>query len=199
MANNYWIAQQKKNAYKNKLLKMYPELLDESGIYVLTRLDEMGLKYSYVGQSLHCLSRVAEHLLGYTQHIDRSLKAHKLYSADNIFGWKVEYFPCEIKDLDECEHCFILKYANAGYQMLNKTAGKQGEGKVGIADNQGGLGYRKGVEYGYQKAIKEIKEYFDKYLDFEIKNVGSRKKGGDYKEIFIKKYNEFAELLKGKE
>lgn len=57
---------------KKKLLKLFPTLTDDSGIYVLRR-EEDGIKYAYVGQSIHCLSRLAEHLVGY-QHIDLSIK-----------------------------------------------------------------------------------------------------------------------------
>ena len=79
--------------------------------------------------------------------------------------------------------------------------GGQGQGKVGINDDQTTKGYRQGVAFGYQKAIKEIKEYFDKYLQFNIKreNKAYKKNGYDFKEIYIKKFNEFKELLEGNE
>lgn len=36
---------------KKCLLKVNPDLDDSSGIYFLTRIDENGIKYAYVGQA----------------------------------------------------------------------------------------------------------------------------------------------------
>lgn len=60
---------------KQRLLEVDPGLDDESGIYFLTREDEQGFRYAYVGQAVHILTRLAQHLSGYEQHIDRSLKS----------------------------------------------------------------------------------------------------------------------------
>ena len=45
------------NFYKKELLKLNPKLNNESGIYIYTRTDEDGIKYFYVGQSVHILDR----------------------------------------------------------------------------------------------------------------------------------------------
>ena len=58
---------------KMKLLTVNPKLDDNSGIYFLTREDENEIKYAYVGQAKHILTRLVQHLVGY-QHIDLSLK-----------------------------------------------------------------------------------------------------------------------------
>lgn len=58
---------------KKRLLEVNPKLDEESGIYFLTRIDENGFKYAYIGQAVHILTRLAQHLVGY-QHIDLSLK-----------------------------------------------------------------------------------------------------------------------------
>ena len=53
MATNYrqLFAMQKK--YETMLKKVNPNLNNDSGIYVFTRVDENGFKYAYPGQSLH--------------------------------------------------------------------------------------------------------------------------------------------------
>ena len=45
----------------------------------------------YIGQARHLDERLASRLSGYEQHIDRSLKAHGLYSENNPYGYKVNF------------------------------------------------------------------------------------------------------------
>lgn len=113
---------------KQRLLFINPKLNEQSGIYFMTREDEQGIKYAYIGQAKHILSRLAQHMTGY-QHIDLSLKKHGLISNSNMCGWNVNFlnFPEEL--LDEKEQYYIKKYALGGYQLRNKTAGGQGSGK----------------------------------------------------------------------
>jgi hypothetical protein len=154
-------------ANKERILQVCPDCPERSGIYFLLR-EENGFKYAYVGQAHHLLSRLAGHLSSY-QHIDLSLKKHKLYSEENPTGYKVFYIECPADKLDELEQHYIKKYANAGYQMRNKTSGSQGEGKQGIASNKQSKGYFDGVEQGKKKASKFIAELFDKHLVFDTK------------------------------
>ena len=200
MANKYWIAQQKLNGAKKRWLKLYPSLPDRTGIYILTRVDEKGFKYCYVGQAKRILTRLAQHLLNY-QHIDLSLKAHKLQGEKGVeYGWHVDWFECLENELDKYEQEYILTYANMGYQMRNKTQGGQGQGKVGLGEQKASKGYYDGLKQGYKNAIRDVKEYFDKYLDYNTKlNKNCHKKNGDIKEIVIKKFYEFGALLEGKE
>ena len=167
--------------------EIYPELDHYTGIYVLTRQDENGFKYSYIGQAKDVLRRLGQHLTGY-QHIDLSLKKHGLNGA---FGWKIkEIIKCTEDQLDEAEQVYIKKYANLGYQLRNKTSGSQGEGKDGLdVEHKPSKGYYDGVEYGYNKAIKEIGILFDKYLDAVIK--------GDSNKIKERKLEEFLHLIRG--
>ena len=167
--------------------EIYPELDHYTGIYVLTRQDENGFKYSYIGQAKDVLKRLGQHLTGY-QHIDLSLKKHGLNGA---FGWKIkEIIKCTEDQLDEAEQTYIKKYANLGYQLRNKTSGSQGEGKDGLdVEHKPSKGYYDGVEYGYNKAIKEIGILFDKYLDAVIK--------GDSNKIKERKLEEFLHLIRG--
>ena len=86
---------------KAKIRKAFPTITDDCGIYILTR-EEDGIKYAYIGQSLHVWTRLAEHLAGY-QHIDLSLKKHGFYSVDNPTGYNVWQIFCAKDKLDEKE------------------------------------------------------------------------------------------------
>ena len=195
MANNYWRAKMIQETNKKRWLKVNPILTDKSGIYILTRVDENGIKYAYVGQAKNILSRLAQHLAGY-QHIDLSLKKHKLYSEQNPYGWKANFVYCDIEKLDEFEREYIKEYAKSGFQLRNKTSGGQDNGKVGIDDNKPSKGYYDGLKQGYQNCLKEIREYFDKYLIFLMRrDEECFKKNGEVKEIYKKKWQEFKELL----
>ena len=199
MASNYYRAMMIQENNRKRWLKVNPNLTECSGIYILTRTDENGFKFCYVGQAKHILTRLAQHLAGY-QHIDLSLKSHKLYSDKNPYGWKVEYLMATEDKLDELEQREIKHYANLGYQMRNKTIGSQGKGKVGLNENKAPKGYHDGLKQGYKNAIRDVKEYFDKYLVFlPIRNEKSLKKDGDLKEIYKKKLSDFRELMEGKD
>ena len=112
---------EKKN--KDKFLKLNDKLNDNSGIYILTRIDENNIKYAYIGRAKHILTRLAQHMVGY-QHIDLSLKKHGLYSDINNYGWNVNSINCDESDLDDKEKYYIAEYANKGYQLRNKTCPK---------------------------------------------------------------------------
>lgn len=154
---------------KQRLLLINPKLNEQSGIYFLTREDEQGIKYAYIGQAKHILSRLAQHMTGY-QHIDLSLKKHGLISNSNMCGWNVNFlnFPEEL--LDEKEQYYIKKYALGGYQLRNKTAGGQGSGKKQIDDYRPGKTYRQGVEQGVKNASRDVARLFEKHLNVSAKN-----------------------------
>lgn len=158
---------EKKN--KEVLLKINPNLDDESGIYFLTRTDENNINYFYIGQAKHILSRLAGHMTGY-QHIDLSIKKRKFYSKDNPYGWKINFIHYPEKKLDEWEKYWILEYTKRGYQCrYNKTAGGQGEGKGKINEYKPSKGYRDGLEQGRKNLAKELKDIIDKHLIVSIK------------------------------
>lgn len=186
----YEIIKAKEAAYKKRLLKVNNKLNENSGIYILTR-EYAGFKFAYIGQAKHILTRLAQHLMRFEQHIDKSLAVHGLYSETNKEGWKVDFIEYDESLLNEKEQEYILKYANAGYQLRNKTAGSQSNGKIGINDNKTSKGYRDGVKKGKFDAIKSIRNYFDKYLNYVIKGKPTK--------IKIKKMEEFSELLEGTE
>ena len=154
---------------KERILKVCPNVGEESGIYILTRV-ENDFRFGYVGQAKHILTRLAQHLSGY-QHIDLSIKKHGFYSSDNLTGYKIDFFLSF--NLDEMEQKYILDLANSGYQLSNKTGGSQGCGKFGIAENKPSKGYHDGLQQGYKNAQKEIAPLFEKWLKI---NFDSSKK-----------------------
>ena len=190
MANKPNFAQIKAIEEKNKrrFLALNPSLTEQSGIYILYR-EENGIKFAYVGQAIHLIDRLVSHLMGYDQHIDKSLKKHKLYSKDNQTGWQIKFFNCTVDKLNILEQQTILDYATAGFQMLNKTSGSQGAGKFGITENKSHKSYRDGVKYGKIATLRQIKKYFDIYIEAVIKEPTSK--------IKQRKLQEFMELLNG--
>lgn len=164
---NYAQVKAIENVNKSKWIAVNPMLSNDSGIYVLTRLDN-GIKYAYIGQAKHILTRLAQHLTGY-QHIDLSLKKHGLFNTiTNPTGWNVCEIPCKETELDSWERFYIRDYADKGYQLRNKTIGGQGEGKVGIDSNKPSKGYRDGLAQGYKNAQRYISQLFEKNLVFGI-------------------------------
>lgn len=173
-------------ANKQKWVKHFGEIPDESGIYILTR-EENGFKYAYIGQAKRILTRLAQHLSGY-QHIDLSLKKHGLWGAGNATGWYMVCLRYPISELDEREQDIIKLYANNGYQMRNKTAGGQGEGKFEIAETKAKKGYLEGLHKGYENARRDVAKLFDKNLSFGINGKPNKNK-----EKALKKFQEFLE------
>lgn len=156
------------NENKKRLLEVNPKLDERSGIYFLTREDEYGFKYAYIGQAKHILTRLAQHFAGY-QHIDLSLKKHKLYSSENSYGWKVNFLHFPISQLDEKEQFYIKEYALNGYQMRNKTSGSQGVGKSQIDDFKPHKSYRDGLAQGRKQLAKELNNIIEKHLVIGLK------------------------------
>ena len=175
---------------KKRLLVLNPNLDEGSGIYFLVRKDENGIKYAYIGQAKHLLTRLAQHLSGY-QHIDLSLKKHGLYSSENIYGWKIGFLHFQISELDFMEKKFIQMYSNNGYQLRNKTAGGQGEGKTQIDDYRPAKGYRDGIAQGRKNLAKELTNIIDKHLCISIKEEKKNNK------VSIKAFEKFNDLLYG--
>lgn len=174
---------QQKN--KRTILKYCPKAKDLSGIYILTR-EQDGFRYGYIGQAKQVLTRLAQHLSSY-QHIDLSVKKHKFYSLDNPHGYKIQvkYYPEE--RLNELEQHYILKYANLGYQLRNKTAGGQGEGSFAIAEQKQARGYHDGLKQGYENARRDVAKWFER-LEVTYDNT---------KVIPTRYYERFINFIKG--
>lgn len=176
-------------ANKEKWVKHFGEIPDGSGIYVLTR-EENGFKYAYIGQAKHILTRLAQHLSGY-QHIDLSLKKHGLKTKENPNGWGVTTVRCVEEELDQVEQNFIKHYATAGYQLRNKTAGGQGDGKFEIAETKPRKTYHDGLKQGYKKAQKEVAKLFEKNLTYSINGKENKNK--------LKAYEKFRAFVGGQD
>ena len=177
------------NQNKKRLLKVNPKLDDESGIYFLTRTDEDNISYFYIGQAVHILTRLAQHLVGY-QHIDLSIKKRGLYSADNPYGWKVNFMHYPKSELDKWEQYWILEYTKRGYQCrYNKTGGGQGEGKEKINEFRPAKGYRDGIKQGKINLARELSSIAEKHLKIEIREDKKNNK------VSQKQFEKFMELM----
>lgn len=188
MNNRQNIAKAKaiEQANKKRLLAVNPKLDEKSGIYFMTRVDENDIKYAYIGQAKHILTRLAQHLTSY-QHIDLSLKKHGLYSADNPYGWKIGFMHFPLSELDEKEQYYIKMYAQNGYQLRNKTAGGQGEGKQQIDEYRPQKGYRDGILQGKKTLARELSQIISKHLTVMLK---PEKQGNKVSQKQLKKFNE---------
>lgn len=158
--------------YKNKkrLFAVNPKLDDGSGIYFLTRTDENGIQYFYIGQAKHIITRLAQHLVGY-QHIDISLKKRGFYSEENPYGWKVNFLHYPVTALDEMEQKWILEYTKKGYQCrYNKTSGSQGVGKEKINEYKPSKTYRDGLKQGKKNLARELSNIAEKHLEIRLRD-----------------------------
>lgn len=177
---------------RKRLLKINPKLNDKSGIYFLLREDENGFKFAYVGQAKSVLQRLASHLVGYEQHIDLSLRKHKLYSEDNPYGWRVEFLNFPESQLDEKEKYYIKLYADKGYQLRNVSIGGQGGNRDSgsIGERKAPKGYLQGVQQGKKVLARELSNIAEKHLKIELREDKANNK------VSQKQYEKFMELLK---
>ena len=111
---------------------------------------------------------MADHLQGYTQHIDRSFKKHGLWSEENHTGWTINFLEFPESELNEKEQYYIQKYANAGYQLRNVESGGN-LGKTDIGERKPTKKYFDGVEQGKKTLAKELKHIIDTHLVISLK------------------------------
>lgn len=186
MLNNKYknIAKVKAIERKNeqKLFAVNPKLDNRSGIYILWRTEV----HAYVGQSVRLLTRLAQHLAGYQQHIDLSLKKHKLYSPDNPYGYRVDFIHCDKTELDDKEREYIQKCIDKGWILKNKTSGGQDDGKEKIAEYKPPKTYRQGIQAGKKTLARELKSIMDKHLTVRLKE---EKQGNRVSEKQLEKFN----------
>ena len=176
------------DTYKRAILNQYPNTPKDSGIYFLTRKKD-DKNCIYIGQSIHILQRIAEHIFDHKGYIDNSLKEHGLKTLLNPKGWKLDFIECDKTELDFLEKKYIAEYQIKGWKVYNKTSGGQGVGKEKIAEFKEPKGYRKGTEYGYKKAQKEIAKLFEKNLKAEIQGSSNK-----LKERAMEKFNLFLKI-----
>lgn len=180
------------NQNKKRLLKVNPKLNDRSGIYFLLRTDENGFRYAYIGQATKSvLQRLESHLSGYKQHIDKSLKAHGLYSEDNPYGWRVEFLNFPENQLDEKEKYYIKLYADKGYQLRNVSVGGQGSERDSgtIGERKPPKGYFQGILQGKRVLARELSSIAEKHLKIEIREDKKNNK------VSQKQFEKFKELM----
>ena len=154
------------------MLKLNPKLNDYPGIYFLLRKSEEGFKFAYIGQTRQgIISRLVSHLNGYEQHIDLSLRKHKLWSEKNPYGWRVEFINCSIDKLDDLEKKYIKQYADAGYQLRNSSLGGQGANRASgeIGERKAPKGYRAGIQQGKKSLARDLSSIISKHLDVTLK------------------------------
>lgn len=181
MAPNYRKIMAIKAANKKKILEVCPEADETPGIYWFWREDAAGIRYGYLGQATKSLlQRLAEHLSGY-QHIDLSIKKHKFYSEDNIYGYHIEIVEhCSPEECDERERYWIKYYADQGYQLRNKTSGGQDSEKAALGDGKSNRGYRDGLAQGYKNAQRDVAKLFEKNLTYSINGKPGKRNQAAY-------------------
>lgn len=161
------IIREKKKENEEKILEVCPNCPNTSGIYFFLR-EENGFRFGYIGKAKRLLERLGSHLSGRTQHIDRSLLAHGLWSEENQTGYRVHFLEYPEEKLNEMEQFYIKKYANAGYQLRNVESGGA-EGKTDIGERKPSRGYYDGLAQGYKNAQKEVAHLFDLHLNYTTK------------------------------
>ena len=177
---------------KERLLKVNPKLNERSGIYFLLREDENNFKYAYIGQARSVLQRLCSHMSGYKQHIDLSLRKHKLYDKDNNpYGWRVEFLNFPESQLDEKEKYYIKLYADKGYQLRNVSVGGQGSERDSgtIGERKPPKGYRDGLLQGKRVLARQLSSIAEKHLKIEIREDKKNNK------VSQKQFEKFKQLM----
>lgn len=173
---------------KKLITSLFGAIPETSGIYIFARKDaDTGIKFAYVGQAKHLLTRLAEHLQGY-QHIDLSLKKRGFKTEQNQGGYTIRWHEFPQERLDD-EEKYYIKLMSQGYQLLNKTAGGQGQGKFDIAERKPPKTYREGLKQGEINALRRVKVLFDKYLTYDIKgacNAVKQRKKEEFEEMLAR-------------
>lgn len=176
----------KQKQYEDIVKKACPSIDNKSGVYFYTRTDLVtGEKFAYIGLAKRLLARCCQHMLGY-QHIDISIRKRGLYSKENEGGWKLNclHFPEHL--IEEKERFYIEQYQKANITLLNIEGGGRAD-KHDISERKPAKTYTDGLKQGRKNAVREVKVFFDKYLDFTIKSPSNK--------IKERKYDEFKEWL----
>lgn len=138
------------------------------------------------------LQRLASHLVGYEQHIDLSLRKHKLYDKEkNPCGWRVEFLNFPESQLDEKEKYYIKLYADKGYQLRNVSIGGQGGNRDSglIGERKAPKGYLQGIQQGRKNLARELSNIAEKHLKIELREDKVNNK------VSQKQFEKFNQLL----
>lgn len=190
MATNYKQIYAIKKANEEKIKRLCPGAEQSSGIYCFYRVDSNDFHFCYIGQAAkdNLLSRCADHLQGYKQHIDLSIRKHGLYDEEkNPYGYKLMVLCyCSPDKCDEMEQFYIKKYADDGWQLKNvETGGKSG--KTDLNERKPAKGYRDGLIQGYKNAQRDVSKWFEKNLTYMINGKPNKNKE--------KAYDKFTDFL----
>lgn len=159
---------------KKQLKILCQDLDDRPGIYFWFREDHEG-KHIYIGQALSLIERNINHVQGYKQRLDKSIKKRGFYGENNKSGWKLKIMHAEVGQLNELEKYYINKYKELGYDLYNIESGSKVD-KYDIGYRQAAKGYHDGLHQGYKNAQREVAHWFDKSLDFSIKGSPNKNK-----------------------
>ena len=171
---NYRQIYARKAECERRIKEVCPDITNRPGIYIFYRTDtDSGLRFCYIGQAKRLTERCAQHLQEY-DHIALSLKKRGFFDPlnpeENPGGWKLSVWECSGLDaLDNAEIEAIREYANNGYQLFNRTAGGQGDGKVIFDNKRQAKTYREGLAQGYLNARREVAHWFSLHLNVSIK------------------------------
>ena len=169
---NYRQIYARKSECEKRIKEVCPQCPNRPGIYAFYRTDpDTHIRFAYIGQARSLISRIAQHLQEY-DHLALSLKKRGIYNKEkNPHGWMIRYIECSLEDLDEKETEFIKQWADAGFQLLNKTGGSQSDGKVVFDNKKPSRGYFDGVEQGEKNARRFIADLFAKHLTVSTKRT----------------------------
>ena len=185
---NYRQIYARKAECEKRIKEVCPDITNRPGIYIFYRTDtDSGLRFCYIGQAKRLIERCAQHLQEY-DHIALSLKKRGFKCEGNDGGWELVTFDFPVESLDVGETEMIKLWANKGYQLFNRTAGGQGDGKVVFDNKRQSKTYREGLAQGYLNARREVAHWFSLHL-----NV-SMKKPTKNAEKAYKKFMEFIDL-----
>ena len=190
---NYRQIYARKAECERRIKEVCPDITNRPGIYIFYRTDtDSCLRFCYIGQAKRLTERCAQHLREY-DHIALSLKKRGFFDPinpeANPGGWKLSVWECSGLDaLDNAEIEAIREYANNGYQLFNRTAGGQGDGKVIFDNKRQSKTYREGLAQGYTNARREVAHWFNLHL------AVSMKKPTKNAEKALAKFQEFIDL-----
>lgn len=146
---NYIRAMERQRDNRQRILFASEEdIQDRSGIYMFYRWDDYcRIIARYIGKSeTSVLERCASHLNGYDSHIDKSIRTHGLWSADNPTGWQVRVLEyCLPQECDERERWYINFAVKIGIDLHNVESGGT-IGKTDINERKPARGYRDGIK-----------------------------------------------------
>jgi hypothetical protein len=142
--------------------ELFPELTEESGIYIWERKNDKDENCVYIGKATNLLSRTVDHIgtKNKSPHLEKSIMAHGLLSEDNLFGWRVSVIEkCTVDELNERESYWIAQYRNRDVKLYNtESGGTVGKTIIGERKERRDIAWRQKER---QKVFAELREWFN--------------------------------------